>query len=52
MSDDPRSRHVHTPGENGCWETVSICTAQDLPQHECDQSCVQLNLTCGYRAEY
>lgn len=49
-SDDPRPRHVHDP--DSCWDTVSICTASDLPQHECDQTCTQVNLICGHRAEY
>lgn len=52
MSEDPRPRHVHDPGEGGCWEVVSICTARDLPQHVCGQGCWQTNLTCGYRADY
>lgn len=52
MAEDPRPRHVHDPGPNGCWERVSICRARDLPQHVCDQTCWEIRLTCGYRGLY
>lgn len=49
MSDDPRSRHVH---DDSCWREVSVCTASDLPQHVCDDSCVEVQNACGYRGLY
>lgn len=49
MAEDPRPRHVH---DDSCWEYESICTASDLPQHECDQGCTQVNKKCEYRADY
>lgn len=47
--DDPRPRHEH---DDSCWEDVSICPAPDLPQHVCDQACVEVRNRCGHRALY
>lgn len=55
MGEDPRPRHVHDTGPDGCFEVEVHCDVPtDDPDHphEHDFRCGTTRTSCGYRGLY